>query len=92
MTPTLRAIQGDKTTRPEHVSARVKSLQAETRRLAREHVNALTDALQTVEQLAHEIATGGEAYAVGVRDLARRLAEDCATRAQTIQAIQGRTP
>ena len=60
--------------RAEQISARVKRLQEEARGLAREHVNALTAALLQVEQLFCEIATGGEAYPAGVRDLARRLA------------------
>lgn len=92
MTPTLRAIQGDRTVRTEHVSARVKRLQEEARSLAREHVNALTETLLQVETLAIEIASGGDAYPVGIRDLCRRMAEDCAVRVQTIAAIQGRRP
>mgnify|MGYP000020476011 CR=1 FL=1 len=76
--------------RAEQISARVKRLQEEARGLAREHVNALTAALLQVEQLSVEIASGGEAYPAGVRDLARRLAEDSAVRSQTIAAINAR--
>lgn len=91
MTPQLRAIPGDRATRPEHVAARVKRLQAEARGLAREHVNTLTEALLQVETLAIEIASGGDAYPVGIRDLCRRMAEDCAVRSQTIAAINARS-
>ena len=45
----------------------------------------------SVEKMATEIAEGGDAYPPGVRDLCRRLAEDCETRAQTLEAISART-
>ena len=74
----------------ETVSERVRRLQAEAKGLAREHVAALDEAILKVEQLAFEIADGGEAYPAGVRDLARRLAQDCDTKLMTIRAISGR--
>ena len=51
---------------------------------------ALQTALVTVERLAGEIAEGGEAYPPGVRDIARRLIEDCEARVQTLEAITKR--
>lgn len=78
------------TVRANQISERVKRLQEEARGLAREHVHALTRALIQVEQLSVEIAGGGEAYPAGVRDIARRLAEDSAQRSQTIAAINSR--
>lgn len=83
--PTLAVVRG-----PDTVSARVRRLQAEARGLAREHVNELTRALLQIETLAAEIAAGGEAYPAGIRDLARRLAEDMAVKSQTIAAINAR--
>ena len=38
-----------------------------------------------------EIADGGEAYPAGVRDLARRFAEDTEARVQTLATIAGRS-
>jgi hypothetical protein len=70
---------------------RVQRLQVEAKGLAREHVAALRDALADVERLAAEIAAGGEAYPAGVRDIARRLAEDSAARARTIATLAGRS-
>jgi hypothetical protein len=89
---TALAVVADNTapTRADQISQRVKRLQEEARSLAREHVNALTKALIQVEQLSVEIAGGGEAYPAGVRDIARRLAEDTAARSQTIAAINSR--
>ena len=53
-------------------------------------MGALQAALVATERLAAEIAAGGEAYPVGVREIARRLTEDCAQRAQTIAVLLGR--
>ena len=41
--------------------------------------------------MADEIANGGEAYPAGVRDLARRFAEDTEARVQTLATIAGRS-
>jgi len=73
-----------------NIADRVRRLQLEAQGLAREHVAALQAAIVAVERLAAEVAVGGEAYPVGVRDIARRLAEDCAARAQTIATLAGR--
>jgi hypothetical protein len=75
----------------ETVAQRVQRLQAEARQLAKDHVKALTTAMVSLEQLAAEIAEGGDAYAPGVRDVARRLAEDLDSRVQTLEAIVART-
>lgn len=72
------------------VSVRVQKLQAEAKTLAREHVAALDEAMLKVTILALEIADGGEAYPAGVRDLARRLAQDNESKLMTIRAITGR--
>jgi len=45
----------------------------------------------SLEELAAEIAEGGDAYSPGVRDVARRLAEDLDSRVQTLEAIVART-
>ena len=74
----------------ESVSEQVKRLQAEARMLAREHIAALDAAILKVEQLAGEIADGGEAYPAGVRDISRRLADECDAKLMNIRAIAGR--
>jgi hypothetical protein len=75
----------------ETVAERVRRLQAEARQLAKDHVKALTAAMVDLEQLAAEIADGGDAYAPGIRDMARRLVEDLESRVQTLEAISART-
>ncbi|HEY0650775.1 hypothetical protein [Phenylobacterium sp.] len=75
----------------ETVAQRVQRLQAEAKQLAKDHIKSLTTAMVSLEQLAAEIAEGGDAYAPGVRDVARRLAEDLDSRVQTLEAIVART-
>jgi hypothetical protein len=72
------------------VGERVRQLQVEAKRLAREHVEALEAGLLQIQQLALEIANGGEAYPPGVRDIARRLGDDSAARVQTLEVILAR--
>ena len=74
----------------ETVAQRVRRLQAEAKMLAKDHIHALSAAMLGAEQLAAEIAEGGDAYPPGVRDLARRFAEDCEARVQTLEAITSR--
>jgi hypothetical protein len=74
----------------ETVAERVRRLQAEARDLAKDHIHALSAAMANVEQMAAEIAEGGDAYPPGVRDLARRFVEDVEARIQTLEAITAR--
>lgn len=68
----------------------MRSLQAEARALAKDHLAALTQAITAVELMAAEITEGGEAYPPDVSDLARRVVDDCGARAQTLEAISSR--
>lgn len=72
------------------VADRIRRLQAQARNLAREHISALETAMAEVERLSTEIADGGEAYPVGVREIARRVAADCEANGNTIKALAGR--
>lgn len=72
------------------LSARIRDLQAEATSLAREHIDALAASLLAASRIADDIARGGDAYPPGVRDLARRLSEDNAARALTLEAIAAR--
>jgi hypothetical protein len=95
MSPSLSVVADNdlKTSAPkaETVAQRVRRLQTEAKQLAKDHIRALNQALVDVEQLAAEISEGGDAYPPGVRDLARRLVEDCEARVQTLEAIVART-
>lgn len=75
---------------PQTTADRVKRLQAEARALAAEQIDQLEAALLTAANLAQEIADGGDAYAIGARELAARLAEDLRAKAETMEAIMSR--
>ncbi|NEX93825.1 hypothetical protein [Caulobacter sp. 17J65-9] len=71
----------------ESPAQRIKRLQAEAQSLAREHVGLLQNLLKELAVVAEEIADGGDAYPVGAREIARRLAEDVPRTGQTLQAV-----
>lgn len=71
----------------ETVAQRVQRLQAEARSLAREQIMELEAKLQEAATLAAEIAEGGDAYPVGCRELARRLADDTPNTVLTLEAL-----
>jgi hypothetical protein len=95
MSPSLSVVADNdlKTSAPkiETVAQRIRRLQLEAKTLAKDHIRSLNQALVAVEQLAAEISEGGDAYPPGVRDLARRMVEDCEARVQTLEAIVART-
>lgn len=92
MSPSLSVVANNGLTavKTETVAQHVRRLQAEAKQLAKDHIHSLTAAMGEVEKMAAEIAEGGDAYPAGVRDLARRFAEDCEARVQTLEAITSR--
>jgi hypothetical protein len=92
MTPAFTVISSlaDTAAPVETVAQKVRRLQAEAASLAREQVLALEYALAEVTRLSAEIAEGGEAYPVGAREIARRLAEDSEASAKTLEMICSR--
>jgi|SRR5690606_4455539 len=77
---------------PETTTERVKRLQMEARALAVEQVEALEKLLLEASAMAKDIAEGGDAYPVGAREIASRLAADLPGRAETMKQIVGRIP
>ena len=77
---------------PQTTADRVKRLQAEARALAIEQVEALEKIVCEAAAMADDIARGGDAYPVGAREIASRLAEDLPGKAETIKAIVSRLP
>ena len=75
----------------ETPSARAKRLLAEARAAAMEHITALEASLEGVAAVAAEVSEGGDAYPVGVRELARQLSEETVGRLNTLNAIVNRT-
>ena len=75
----------------EPLTARIRRLQEEARSMAREHISQLEASIAVVARLAAEVSEGGDAYPVGVREMARQLVADCETRLLGLQAIVQRT-
>lgn len=92
MSPSLSVVADNAHHSPkqETVAERVRRLQMEAKQLAKDHVRTLSAAIMHAEQIAAEIAEGGDAYPPGIRDLARRFVEDAEARVQTLEAIAGR--
>ena len=74
-------------TADDSIAQRLRDLRDEARLLAREQVGQLREGLVGTAALAAEIAEGGEAYAVGAREFARRLAENLGQQAAMLTAI-----
>jgi hypothetical protein len=93
MTPTNKANLHlvERSPKEETVAECIKRLQREAKLLAKDHVRTLVMQMVAVEQLAAEIADGGDAYPPGVRDLCSRLVSDIEARAQTLESIVART-
>jgi hypothetical protein len=92
MTPAFTVVSNlaDASAPVETVAQKVRRLQVEAASLAREQVLTLEHALAEVNRLSLEIADGGEAYPVGAREIARRLAEDAEASAKHLELILAR--
>lgn len=75
----------------EPLTARIRRLQEEARSMAREHVAQLEAQIAELARLSAEVAEGGDAYPVGVREMARQMVADCESRLLGIQSIMHRT-
>ena len=76
--------------RRETTAERVRRLQAEARIVAREHIEQLEHCLMRTAEVAREVAEGGEAYPVGVREMASRMSEDLFDKLVSMRAILDR--
>lgn len=73
--------------KPESLGERVVRLQLEAKTLAREQVESLQTALRRAAEIGREVADGGEAYPVGIRELSSRLSADLAERARQFEPL-----
>ncbi len=71
---------------------RVRRLQRETHALAQEQVEILARDMEGMALRMGEIAEGGDAYPIGVRELASRMADELAQQAKVLLAIMERAP
>ena len=72
---------------PETRAERVRRMQANAKALAREQVQAMTEAMLEVARMAEEVATGGDAYPVGVRELSSRIRNELEVQARSIEVL-----
>ena len=72
---------------PETRAERVRRMQANAKALAREQIEAMASAMIEVAHMAEEVATGGDAYPVGVRELSSRLKSELEMQARSIEAL-----
>ena len=70
---------------------RIRHLQHEARVLAKEQIEAFAHDLEILAERAAEIAEGGDAYPVGVREVASRIVDDLSQKSHLLTAIMGRT-
>lgn len=75
---------------PESPAERIRRLQWEASVLAAEQAEQFGADLVSMAARALEIAEGGEAYPVGVRELAGRIAADLQIKAKALLTIQHR--
>jgi hypothetical protein len=75
---------------PPPPGVKARQLYEEARLASLEHLRALDAAIATVRDLSDAIVEGGELYAPGLRDLARRLSEDLSWKAKTLQKLSQR--
>lgn len=66
---------------------RVQRMQHEMHLLAQEQVMILARDLGATATRLHEIAEGGDAYPVGVRELCSRMADELGSASQSLVAI-----
>lgn len=78
--------------KPETTAERVRRLQVEAKMLAREQIEGLEREMLRLAELANEIAKGGDAYPVGIREQSSRLAEELQAKALNMQALMERSP
>jgi hypothetical protein len=84
------SLQGRPVPAIHSIADRVRFLQAEARAIASDHIAAFEQALEEAVALAKEIQSGGDAYPVGAREIARRLGPDLAYARLNLQALRVR--
>ena len=70
---------------------RIRHMQETARALAKEEVVDMLKAIAGVAEMAESIANGGEAYAVGIRELSGRLHADLTNQSKSIEALLHRS-
>jgi hypothetical protein len=72
------------------LAERMERVREDASRVAFEHTGALLRTFEDAAALAGQVANGGEAYHVGVREIARRAHIDLTAAALNLRSIVGR--
>ena len=74
----------------ESLADRMDRLRNDATLVANEHIAAMLAALAEASALAEQVANGGEAYQIGVREIARRTHKELAPTVLSLRAIRER--
>jgi hypothetical protein len=74
----------------ESITDKIKRLRDEAAGHARVHAQDFVRAIEAVEQLAEDIAAGGEAYPVGIRHAAKNIGPQLAGARLNVTSLLGR--
>lgn len=74
----------------ETLAARMERLRSDASAVASQHIDAFIATLSQANALADQVATGGEAYSIGVREIARRVNKELSPVVLSLQALQKR--
>ena len=75
----------------DSLAQRMDRLRNDASAVAGEHIAAFLTVLGQASVLAEQVANGGEAYHIGVREIARRVHKDLAPTVLSLQAIRQRS-
>ena len=76
---------------PASLAERMERLRSDANAVALEHINAFLSVLSEASMLADQVASGGEAYHIGVREIARRTHKELAPVVLSLMAIRERS-
>ncbi len=74
----------------DSAAQRLRRLQQEAHKLAREQIEILAQDLGAIAQRATDVSEDSASYPVGVRELCSRLADELRLQGQTLVAIMAR--
>ena len=75
---------------PVSLAQRMERLRLDAEAVATEHIDALIAALNEAMTMAEQVANGGEAYNIGVREIARRMHKEIAPNVLSLRAVRQR--
>ena len=75
---------------PTSLAQRMERLRLDAEAVATEHIDALIVSLNEAMTMADQVANGGEASNIGVREIARRMHKEIAPSVLSLRAVRER--